>query len=818
MLLKLRELYIILILLVLPYMVYSEDQVKQVEAVRTLVPPEIDGKLNDRCWQAAHPAEQFTQYVPDYGKPSRFNTQVYIVYNDYALYVGVKLFDPRPDSILRQIGNRDQENLNADFFALGLDTYNSQLDAYEFKVYASGVQADERMQDETYDAVWRSAVAIDAEGWTLEMEIPYSAIRFPRLEVQTWAVQFERQIRRYREISQWSLEGQGVQNPLAWWGRLEGIQAVELPLRLSFHPYLSASLQHEPAENRRQSSWSGFYSGGMDMKYGINESFTLDVTLLPDFTQVKSDDKIKNLTAFETIYEEQRPFFREAIDLFNREKLFYSRRIGRTPAGFFQVASSLDSGEVLVDNPAQARLINAFKVSGRNSHGLALGVLNALTARMHAVIEDTLHGGTRQVVTEPFTNYNVVVADQSLKNGSSAWLMNTSVIREDHYKRSVVGAGGIKLYTPRQTWGLELSSALSQVFTSEEGNGFRRTPGMSLSFNTGKMSGTHQFTLSGKIVSQNFNANDLGITTYRDYFEKSATYVYRIFNPVGRIRNLTFKTILLHQHRLSALKTEQAYLRLQLFITNLKYTSYWTTIMVSPFHVYDFYEPRTTGRYYLQPRYGSLGFSYSSDYRKPLALDGGVSFKFTEFDGSTLTAMLNPRIRLSDRLFITYFLKAEERHNDRGYLEKNGSDVIFVNRTIRGLENSISANYNFKNNLSLTVWGRHYSFAGDYDHYFRLEDQGALTKLENYPGPAGFYFNTFNLETTFSWEFSPGSLLSLVWKNEAQAEDDTLSKPFWDALSTTLKASPKNTLSVRVVYYIDYLYLRRWLRPENPIS
>lgn len=801
----------LILYLVFPLNLLASEEARVLWAVRTTSRPVIDGFLIDTCWQVADQASGFMQYMPDYGKPSRFETFVYIVYTDDALFVGVKLFDPHPDSILRQMGNRDQNDLNADYFAIGLDTYNNKQDAYIFKVYASGVQVDKRMQDETYDAVWRSAVSISRDGWSLEMEIPYSALRFPRHKTQVWGVRLERQIRRYREISQWSLEPQGVQNPLQWWGLLKGIHSVKLPLRLSFNPYLSSSIQHFPANSSKQSDWSWFYSGGLDMKYGINQAFTLDMTLLPDFTQVKSDDKIKNLTAFETIYKEQRPFFNEAIDLFDRENLFYSRRIGRTPSGFYQVTGSLDTAEVLVDNPAQARLINAFKISGRSSKGLAVGVLNALTARMHATIEDTLTGHTRQQITEPFANYNVMVIDQALRNGSSAWLMNTSVLREDHYSRSWVSAGGLKLYSHKQKWGVELSSALSQNFDYKEGFGYKNNLGNTLAWNAGKMAGKNQFTLSGKIVNKSFNANDLGITTQRDYFEKSFIYIYRIFNPIGRIRNLTFKTIATHQHRLSAGKTEIALFRMQLFVTNLRYTSFWASCIVSPFNVYDFYEPRSEGRYYSSPRYGTVSFNYSSDYRKPLAIDGGFFVKYTEFDCSTITAFFEPRIRLSDHLFIVYSIKAEERENDRGYLEKNGDNVIFVNRKVRGLENSLSASYNFRNNLSITLWGRHYSYSGDYDQYFTLNDNGGLSKVEAYTGPKGFYFSTFNLETTFQWEFSPGSLLSLVWKNEAFSEDENHSLSFFEAFSNTFSAPQKNTFSLRLVYYFDYLYFRKWL-------
>ncbi len=815
-----RNIYIffLFIYLVLPFELWAEEEVKKLRASRVASNITVDGKLLEAEWHAAQAAEDFVQFVPNFGQPSRFRTQVRILYNDDALYIGAKLSDPQPDSILRQMGNRDQQDLNADYFAVGLDTYHNQQDAFFFRVYASGVQCDERFQDETYDAVWRSAVSFLPDGWSLEIEIPYSALRFPKQEEQIWGLQLERQIRRFRELSRWNPEPQGIQNRLAWWGILEGIRSVNLPLRLSFNPYVSASLQHYPSPSSSYSDWSWFYNGGMDMRYGINQSFTLDMTLLPDFTQVKSDDKIKNLTAFEILYEEQRPFFREAVDIFDREKLFYSRRIGRTPSGFYQVATSLDTGEVLIDNPAQVRLINALKISGRSNKGLALGVLNALTARMHAVLRDTLRDQLREVVTEPFTNYNVFVADQALKNGSSVWLMNTSVIREAHYNRSNVSAGGFKLYTPRQKWGIELSTVLSQIFKYENSRGFHTTLGNSLAFNMGKMSGNHQFTISGKIINKNYNTNDLGITTQRDYFQKSVIYIYRIFNPLGRVRNFTFKVLASHQHRLLERKTEHASLRLQLWTTNLNYITFWSSVVISPFFVYDFYEPRVSGRYYALPRYGFFSFNYSSDYRKPLALDGGISFKNTEFDGTSISASLSPRIRINDRFFIIYSLSAEESHNDRGFLEIKGSDVIFVNRSIRGLENSISVRYNFRNNLSLTIWGRHYSYAGDYDKYFKLSNEGHLMNLENYEGPAGFYFNTFNLESAFQWEFSSGSLLSFVWKNEAFSEDDSQSLPFFTALTNTFSSVQKNTWSLRWVYYLDYQYLRNWRKPATKIS
>ena len=171
----------------------------------------------------------------------------------------------------------------------------------------------------------------------------------------------------------------------------------------------------------------------MDLKYGINESFTLDMSLLPDFSQVQSDNKIKNLTAFETVYEEQRPFFKEAVDLFMKGDIFYSRRIGKTPALFYSLDDNLNEGEHIIKNPVQQRLINATKVSGRTKNGLAIGLLNAITAHTYAKVAEE-PGTTRKVLTDPLTNYNLLVLDQALKNNSNFYITNTNVVRDNNFR------------------------------------------------------------------------------------------------------------------------------------------------------------------------------------------------------------------------------------------------------------------------------------------------------------------------------------------------------------------------------------------------
>src|SRR5688572_13748827 len=347
---------------------YGEDTLKSYTASRISSIIKIDGDLGDEAWNSVMPASDFVMSQPVEGGVPVQKTEFRIVYDNYAVYVGAMMYDTHPDSILHELGFRDDDNLNADKFRFVFDPYNTRQDAYDFGVYASGVQMDSRFSDYTYDAVWESSVKITDKGWCAEIKIPYSAIRFPRKDVQEWGLQVTRDIRRTPEFDQWALTPGGTANPLAYWGTLRGITKVEPPLRLSLTPYLSGYIEKSPeftSDTTYRYSTGFSYNTGADIKYGIDERFTIDMTLLPDFGQVQSDNKVKNLSYREINYDENRPFFKEGTELFNKGQLFYSRRIGKTPTGFFSVENSLDSAETIEENPSQVKLLNATKLSGR---------------------------------------------------------------------------------------------------------------------------------------------------------------------------------------------------------------------------------------------------------------------------------------------------------------------------------------------------------------------------------------------------------------------------------------------------------------------
>ncbi|MEL7533157.1 MAG: DUF5916 domain-containing protein, partial [Bacteroidota bacterium] len=292
--------------------------------------PLIDGILDENVWQtAASSKSAFIQASPNNGQPSTSLTEVIVLYNDFSIYVGARLYDEQPELIQKELGLRDEMGKNTDLFSIGFDTYLNRQNAFLFMVTAAGVQADAYLtpsdDDFNWNAVWSSAVAITDFGWSVEVEIPYSALRFPKKEVQSWGLNFGRVVKRYQEESYWHPINPNLNGVVNQFGTLDGLVGIKPPVRLQLTPYVTGYLQKDP----NQSAWGTSLTGGMDLKYGINESFTLDMSLIPDFGQVRSDNVVLNLSPFEVRFDENRPFFTEGTELFNsRGNQFYSRRVG----------------------------------------------------------------------------------------------------------------------------------------------------------------------------------------------------------------------------------------------------------------------------------------------------------------------------------------------------------------------------------------------------------------------------------------------------------------------------------------------------------
>ena len=783
---------------------------KSALAYRTHIAPRIDGILDDSIWMSTDPIADFVQREPVFGISPSFRTEVKIAFDNYAVYIGAFMYDPYPDSILRQLGLRDEENLNADMFSIAFDTYNNQSDAYSFSVTASGVQSDKRESDETYDGVWDSKVRITPGGWVAEIKIPYSALRFARKNPQEWGMEISRSVRRYRENDQWAPEPLDVNNNLPYWGVLQGISGIKPPVRLSATPYLLLHAEHFP-DSLSAKNISTSISGGLDLKYGLNESFTLDITLLPDFSQVKSDNKIKNLTAFETVYEEQRPFFKEAVDLFKKGDIFYSRRIGKTPEKFLSVADELEEGEHLKKNPVRQKLLNATKLSGRNKNGLAIGLLNAVTGNTYAIAANNT-GKERSILTDPMTNYNLLVFDQALKNNSDFYVINSNVMRAKGFRDANVTASGLSLNNKSNTYQLNLSGGMSQVFTLSDSIADKTDKNVGFKYGIGAMKtkGNFLWSVMRFTMDKKFDANDLGVTRFNNYNINTASVSYNFYEPFWKLRDMRNTLQISNQNHNVTHKPQTSNLEFSSEMTTMKYLTIWALAGYHFTETYDYYEPRVEGRFYKKPKQLWANAGFSSDYRKTFSLDLMTSVYHSKRDGNKgYYLVVSPIFRLNTHLTINIKSAFIRDLDAYGFAATSGDQVIFGKRKISTVENQVNGKYLFRNNLSLNLVARHYYAKGEYQSFYDLLEDGYLQANTTYHENHDFLYNSFNVDMVFSWIFAPGSSLNLIWKNEINAETDRIGGNYFRNFNETLREPQLNSISLKVLYYIDYQRVKR---------
>lgn len=815
-----QQLFLILFLFTLLSSAFAQkDSVivrKEYITTRAEKSPKIDGILDDDAWKNVNSTNSFIQANPTSGLPVKNQTEVKIIYDNTSVYVCAMLYDNACDSICRQLGNRD-EGVNADEFRIVFDTYNTEQDAFVFIVSAAGLQGDSKFSDELYNAVWESAVKMNDKGWCVEMKIPFSALRFPNIDEQIWGLQMTRNTIRNGEFDQWALTKKGDSNFMKYFGYLKGIKNIKAPVRLSLTPYITAYTSHYPTNIEGESNYTSNITGGLDLKYGINESFTVDATLLPDFSQVQSDNVVKNLSAFEVQYNEQRPFFNEGTELFQEGDLFYSRRIGRKPSGYNDVYYKLNEGEKIIKNPDQAKLLNATKVSGRTSNGMGIGLLNAILDNTYATSKDSL-GNERKILTEPFSNYNIVVFDQQLKNSSSVYLINTNVTRKMDYSNADATGGGLILNNKKGTYGINCQAAITNVFTKTDtvANQYTDLFGFKYHMSLSKTSGNFQFDIFRNVMNPTFNNNAIGITNETNYINDGVAINLFQFEPKGKILNsaLSFSAQLNENqttHRTNSLELN--------LVENATFTNHYSCYIgceTSPLGDIDYYEARTSGRIYRRTP-GYTGFAgLNTDTRKKL------SFNFHIHGGSTtlisktigynpyIGANIRSSVRVNDKLSFVLYIAFHIDDGDRGWVNNDEyGNIIFGVRKMNIMENILEARYIFRNNLSLTLRARQYWLKAHYKSFYNLSDEGYLIDNISYDQNHDFNFNAFNIDMNFQWQFAPGSSLNLVWKNAINDEGDKVINSYSENFKSTFKANQLNIFSLKVLYYFDYLYLRK---------
>lgn len=783
---------------------------------------QIDGILDEAAWQGLPIADGFVQNEPNPGEPATFDTQVRLAYDDEAIFVAALLLDESPDKILKQLSPRDQRE-NTSVFGVSIDPYQATQLGFSFFVTTPGVQQDFLVtndgEDITWNAVWQSATSITDNGWIVEMRIPYSAIRFPKSEIQTWNIQFFREIRRSRETSYWNEVKPTVNGLLTQFGALDGIKNIEPPVRLSITPFVTAYTDVANPQNGPQSS-DTYYNAGMDLKYGINDAFTLDMTLIPDFGQTQSDNQVLNLSPFEVFFEENRQFFTEGVELFQKSGLFYSRRIGGRPVNAFDAYSSLSVEEEVTELPQQSKLYNASKVSGRTASGLGVGVINAISRPSDAVITNTRTGISRRVEVDPLTNYNVLVLDQNLRANSSITLTNTNVWRSGSTYDANATALNFDIKNLDQSYGVAGNVKVSQRY---DGSG--NDVGHAYFLRLSKLSGNIQGGIEHVVESDNYNPNDLGFLFSPNERSFAGFIQYNQYNPKNEnIQLYRYGANVFYSRLYDPNKFADFGINFNGFLLFKSRNAIGGNLRFEPVDTYNYFEPRTSDFSERLAFAKNIRFnaSFSSDYRKVLAINLGGTRRWFDDDGrSVWEVRIGPRIRFSDHLSMILETNLRLIDHEPGYVNRqfveslagvDASKILMGRRDRDQTESILNVNYIFNDKMSLSTRIRHLWDRVEYQGFGWLRGDGYLDEVGLAEGERTIFdrnFNQFNVDMVYTWRFAPGSDLVVVWKNAISDLNQAYDRSYWQNLGSLDEGNRYDSFSIKAIYFLDYLYLKR---------
>jgi hypothetical protein len=790
---------------------FAFGQKKKLQAKYTKESITIDGKINEEAWKSAAIASDFIMYEPDNGKPitESNKTEVKILYDNNAVYVSAVLYDNEPNKIARELTDRDQFGV-ADVFSVFINGNNDGQQNFRFFVSAAGVQMDclatEANEDYNWDAIWDSEVKITDFGWVVEMKIPYAALRFPKGSKQTWGLNFRRDILRgdMDKVYTWNFVDTKIGAFITQEGILEGIENINTPTRLFFIPYTSAYYQKDDFASDKT------LKAGMDIKYGINDAFTLDAILVPDFGQTKFDNAILNLEPFEQQFDENRSFFTEAADLFSKGNLFYSRRIGGEP----DTQPTVNANEEVTEYPSSTDLLNAVKVSGRTEKGFAVGFLNAVTEKTFATIENTATNETRKEVIEPLVNYNVLVLDQRFNQNSSVSIVNTNTVRDGDFRDANVSAVLFDLNTKANTYKLagdfKYSTVKDNIFYTLLNDGLENYDGFKTQLNFAKTSGRYRYLFSGKYLSKNYDINDLGIIFVNNYRSGYAEMSYRIINPTKLFNSFRASQNINVEIQNTTGKFQEAWYQAKFAAINKKNQIWEGKFQVNPFDRYNFYEPRVYGRYVFVPKsvVSYLYFASNDNKKFSIDIDGSIE-KFDE--QGRVIYMISPAIsnRFSDKFSLSYNLIYTRKVNDRGWVGFDGDDIIFAERNREIVDHYFTGKYSITNKMSLNIVARYYWSYADNHEFFTLEDDGLLTTNTAYTKNKNRNFNSWNFDLSYSWWFAPASEISVLYRNYAIESTNVVERNIQSNLDNVFDSNLTSIFSISLRYYIDYNSLRK---------
>lgn len=819
----------------------TEKIKKELSAFRTEAEIKINGELDEIDWVSAAIATDFVQNRPNPGTATTNKSEVKILYDNQAIYISARLYE-KPEDISQQLTERDVLG-NADWFGIILSPYQDGINGVGFLITSSGVQFDTKYsafgEDSEWDAVWKAETTIVEDGWILEMEIPYAAIRFPDQPKQTWDLNFVRFTNKTQEKSFWSEVDPTVNGFLNQSGALSGIVDIKSPIRLQATPFLATYAQHynDKAEIDPQSALGKSFSAGMDIKYGLSDAFTLDMTLIPDFGEAASDNQVLNLTQFEVRFNENRQFFTEGTELFNKGGLFYSRRIGGSP--MHSASDFLRDGEEVKNEPGETQLYNATKISGRTNKGTGIGFFNAISGATNATLR-AKDGSERQVETNPLTNYNVIAIDQNLKNNSFITLINTNVERNgSDYDANATGLifnlrnkkesyrirGDVKVSQQFFSSNQAYTNHVNDLFITDEGlTDLTDNPnkkvllGHAYNIGVSKINGNFNFGTGYRVESHTYDINDLGFLHNNNEQNMDLWFEYGHYKPFGKFNRMGGGMWSGMERLFSPNKFAELGINPYWWMQTKGFWSINFFGYTEPFrNGRDYFEPRTPGRYVKTPKMWNTGVNIVSDQRKRfvwnLNTNGGKTIDLYESNWWSLSTM--GEWRATDRFNISLETRNVFDYNDVGYVDNygiiNGEEIILGKRDQRTVINTLRAGYSFTKNMNLSFRLRHYWSSVKYNSFHSISENGELIQTA-YDQFNDLSYNFFNVDMIYRWRFAPGSDIFFVWKNaisDVSDQTDLIQYDYRKGTSRLGEFPQNNSFSLKVVYFLDYLSLTK---------
>ena len=837
-------------------------------------PPVIDGLLDDTSWNIVEWTGDYIENEPDENTPPSYQTKFKIVYDQRFLYIGIRCYDGEPDKIVKRLSRRD--GFEGDWVEFNIDSYHDQRTAFSFGISAAGVKGDEFISDNgnnwdsSWNPIWYAKTNIDSEGWTAEIKIPLSQLKFGNSNEQVWGLQSTRRLFREEERSLWQRVPQDSPGWVSEFGELWGLKNLEPQKQLEIQPYTVAKRETYEVEegNPYRDGNDGKITGGLDAKIGITNDLTLDLTINPDFGQVEADPSAIALDGFQIFFREQRPFFvenknifdyrfsdSEAGNTFGSDNLFYSRRVGRSPQGFPET-----SDNEFVDQPDNTPILGAAKFSGKTKDGWSIGVLESVTAKKYAAIDN--NGERRRETVEPLTNYFVGRLQKDFNERNTFVGGIFTATHRDHlteeldflHTSAYTGGLDFKHQWNERDWYLEGNLIWSHVQGSTDAitntqesiaHLFQRIGADHISVDPDKTSltGTGGNLQIGKVGnghwkfesgatwrSPELELNDIGFLRQADDIRHYTWIGYRTLKP-----DKTFRKLGLNYNHWSVWDFGGNHNSLRVN------TNTWANFRNNWFANFGFnYEPIQYSNFALRggPR---LRLSPEIGFWSGLETDGRKKIRFGLFHNgnkggddsyNSYNIEFGATYQPTDALRISAFPSYGINNDKLQFIDNidfNG-ETRYLNGEIeqRTLSMSLRVNYTINPNLTIQYWGQPFISRGQYSNFKQvtnatakdfkdrfstysdnqiLLDGDIYNVDENLDGITDFSFDDpdfsfvqFRSNLVLRWEYIPGSEIFLVWSQDISKSGNPQEALFRSLGNNIFGEQPTNIFLVKATY------------------